>query len=63
MLTAVGGDFDTRDATSSAGVGVSRDGVGGIDVGGQVEGFVVIGGYHGRVDVEFVEDVLGLQLV
>ena len=47
MLTAVGGDFDTGDTTSSAGVSVSRNGVGGTNVGGQVEGFVVIGGYHG----------------
>mmetsp|Transcript_37678 Transcript_37678/g.64262 ORF Transcript_37678/g.64262 Transcript_37678/m.64262 type:complete len:501 (+) Transcript_37678:1389-2891(+) len=60
VLSAVGGDFDTGDTTSASSVGITSNLVSASNVSREVDGLIVIGRGHGRVDVEFVEDVLRL---
>mmetsp|Transcript_32498 Transcript_32498/g.77627 ORF Transcript_32498/g.77627 Transcript_32498/m.77627 type:complete len:530 (+) Transcript_32498:1316-2905(+) len=60
VLSAVGRDLDTGDAPSAAGVGIAAHLVRAPDVLGEVDRLAVIGRGHGRVNVELVEDVLGL---
>mmetsp|Transcript_17652 Transcript_17652/g.35949 ORF Transcript_17652/g.35949 Transcript_17652/m.35949 type:complete len:879 (-) Transcript_17652:271-2907(-) len=60
VLSSIGGDLNARDATSSSGVGVTSNFVCSGNVPGKVDGLVVIWCGHGRVDVEFIEDVFGL---